>query len=116
MNENKKRLGVITNTETGEQLEIVSAYAGRFTGGRTVSVTKTEIGSYTFSVRTPDDNGDIREQQMHISKYDFSALLRAIALFLYKEGVNLPDFIDLAIDKDSGYLYETLDDYKEETK
>lgn len=116
MKENKKRLGVITDTETGEQLEIVSAYAGRFTGGRTVAVTKTEIGSYTFSVRTPDDNGDIREQQMHISKYDFSALLRAIAMFLDKEGVSLTDFMNLAIDKDSGYMYKTLDDYKEETE
>lgn len=116
MKENKKRLGVITDTKTGEQLEIVSAYAGRFTGDRTVAVTKTEIGSYTFSVRTPDDNGDIREQQMHISKYDFSALLSTIAMFLDKEGLDLADFMSLAIDKDSEYLYKTLDDYKEKTK
>lgn len=116
MSEKKKRLGVIIDKETGEQLEMVAALAMRCKGDRRVSVSRTEIGSYALMVYTPDENGDMREQQMHLSELDFSALLNGIFCFLGESGMDIEEFADRSVDESSGFLYKTIDDVEEELK
>ena len=108
MEEKKKSLGTITDTKTGEKLEMVSAYVGSYTGDRRLLIAKTSINSIAIKIHTPDDNGDIREQQMHISLYDFSALLNGALQFVDEEGHELVDFLGLAVDDDSAGLYKNV--------
>lgn len=114
MSENKKGLGKMVVEETGQELEFVSVLAGRFTGNRRVFVSKTETGTYVIGIKREDEDGYELEDKMHLTRESFSALLSAIHLFLVQEKEDAEAFAQLAIDKDSGYLYKTLDDLKEE--
>ena len=114
MNEKKKRLGAIIDEETGEKLEMVAALVMRCKGGRRVMVSRTEIGSYALSVYTPDENGDMREQQMHLSELDLSALINGIFFFMSEAGMDMEEFTKRSIDYGSGYLYKTIDDMNED--
>ena len=112
--EEKKKIGCITDDKTGEHLELVDALVGVFKGDRRVNVSSTEINSYVLSVRTPDDNGDLRVQQMHLSELDLSALMNAIGLYFHEKGMDFEEFSSRSIDKYTGYLYKHQDDLEEE--
>ena len=116
MNENRKRLGTLTVVETGQKLEFVSVLAGRFAGDGRVHIAKTEIGTYSIVVKGKTGDGEVIEHQMHLTRRSLSALLGSMLMFLGHEKENKDEFVDLAIDDESGYLYKTLDDLQEEGK
>ena len=66
MNENRKRLGRLTVGETGQKLEFVSVFVGRFAGDGRVHIAKTEIGTYSIVVKGKTGDGEVIEHQMHL--------------------------------------------------
>ena len=114
MNENRKRLGSLTVEETGQKLEFVSVFAGRFAGDGRVHIAKTEIGTYSIGVKGKTEDGEVIEHQMHLTRRSLSALFGSIFMFLEHEKENEDEFIDFAINDESVYLYKTLDDLQEE--
>ena len=114
MSENKKRLGLMIDEKTGEEFEFVSTLVGRFAGNRRLHISKTDIETYVIGVKREDVMGEILEEQMHLTKESLSALLSAIHLFLKHEKEDVELFSKLALDKESGYMYKTLEDLKEE--
>ena len=114
MNENRKRLGTLTVGETGQKLEFVSVFVGRFAGDGRVHIAKTEIGTYSIVVKGKTGEGEVIEHQMHLTRRSLSALLGSMLVFLDNEKENEDEFANLAFDDESGYLYKTLDDLQEE--
>lgn len=114
MSEEKKRLGWMVDTDTQERLELVKVGVGRYVGDRRVMVAMTEIGSYALLVMTPDENGELREQQMHLSELDLASLLHGIFRYFDSAGEKLSALIFRSLDEESGYLYKSVDDLKED--
>lgn len=114
MNENRKRLGRLTVEGTGQKLEFVSVLAGRFAGDVRMHIAKTEIGTYSIGVKGKTEDGEVIGHQMHLTRRSLSALVGSIFLFLEHEKENEDEFVNLAVDDESGYLYKTLDDLQEE--
>ena len=114
MSENKKRIGKVIVEGTGKELEFVSTLVGRYAGNRRVHISKTEIETYVIGIKRENVHGEILEEQMHLTKISLAALLSAINLFLEHENEDLGIFSTLSIDEESGYLYKTLEDLKEE--
>lgn len=114
MSENKKRLGLMIDAKTGEEFEFVSTLVGCFAGNRRLHISKTDIETYVIGVKRENIMGEILEEQMHLTKESLSALLSAIHLFLEHEKEDVELFSKLALDKESGYMYKTLEDLKEE--
>lgn len=114
MSEKKKRLGWMVDTDTQERLEFVKVGVGRYVGDRRVMVARTEIGSYALSVKTPDENGELSEQQMHLSELDLASLLHGIFRYFDSAGESLSVLVSRSLDEESGYLYKSVDDSKEE--
>jgi hypothetical protein len=113
MSEKKKGLGKVVDEQTGREVEMVSAFVGRYAGGNRVLVSKTETDTYVIGVKRADENGDELEDQMYLTRESFSALTSAIYMFLSHEKEDMDAFITLAIDDKSGIMYKTLDDLKE---
>ncbi len=113
MSEEKKRIGWMVDTDTQERLELVKALVGRYVGDRRVMVARTEIGSYALAVKTPDDNGELREQQMHLSELDLASLLHGIFRYFDGAGESLSVLVSRSLDEESGCLYQSVDDLKE---
>lgn len=116
MSEKKKGLGTLTVEETGRKLEFVSVLAGCFAGNRRVFVSKTETGTYAIGIERAGEDGLKTTGNMHLTRESFSALLSAIHLFLEKEKEDVAVFSQLAFDEESGFLYKTLDDLKEDAE
>lgn len=116
MSEKKKGLGKIVDKQTGQEFGMVSAFVGRYAGGNRVLVSKTEIDTYLIAVKRADENGDELEDQMHLTRESFSALTSAIYMFLSHEKEDADAFVTLAIDDESGIMYKTLDDLKEDAE
>ena len=114
MSENKKRLGLMIDEKTGEEFEFVSTLVGCFAGNRRLHISKTDVETYVIGVKRENVMGEILEEQMHLTKISLAALLSAIHLFLEHENEDLGIFSTLSIDEESGYLYKTLEDLKEE--
>lgn len=113
MSEEKKRIGWMVDTETQERLELVKAGVGRYVGDRRVMVARTEIGSYALAVNTPDENGELREQQIHLSELDLASLLHGIFRYFDSAGESLSALVSRSLDEESGYLYKSVDELKE---
>ena len=113
MSENKKRLGLMIDEKTGEEFEFVSTLVGCFAGNRRLHISKTDVETYVIGVKRKNIMGEILEEQMHLTKKSLSALLSAIHLFLEHEKEDVGSFSKLALDKESGYMYKTLEDLKE---
>ena len=113
MSEEKKRIGWMVDTDTQERLELVKAGVGRYVGDRRVMVARTEIGSYALLVSTPDENGELSEQQMHLSELDLASLLHGIFRYFDSAGESLSVLVSRSLDEESGYLYKSVDDLKE---
>ena len=113
MSEEKKRIGWMVDTDTQERLELVKAGVGRYVGERRVMVARTEIGSYALEVKTPDENGELREQQMHLSELDLASLLHGICRYFDSAGESLIALVSRSLDEESEYLYKSVDDLKE---
>lgn len=114
MSENKKRLGLMIDEKTGEEFEFVSTLVGCFAGNRRLHISKTDVETYVIGVKRENIMGEILEEQMHLTKESLSVLLSAIHLFLEHEKEDVELFSKLALDKESGYMYKTLEDLKEE--
>ena len=110
MSEEKKRIGWMVDTDTQERLEFVKAGVGRYVGDRRVMVAMTEIGSYALLVKNPDENGELREQQMHLSELDLASLLHGIFRYFDSAGESLSALVSRSLDEESGYLYKSVDD------
>lgn len=116
MSEKNKGLGKVVEKQTGREFGMVSAFVGRYAGGNRVLVSKTEIDTYLIAVKRADENGDELEDQMHLTRESFSALTSAIYMFLSHEKEDVDAFVTLAIDDESGIMYKTLDDLKEDAE
>lgn len=114
MSKKKKGLGNVVDEHTGLEFGMVSAFVGRYAGGNMVLVSKTEIDTYVIAVKRDDENGDELEDRMYLTRESFSALTCAIYMFLSHEKEDLDAFATIAIDDESGIMYKTLDDLKEE--
>ena len=116
MSEKKKGLGKVVDKQTGREFGMVSAFVGRYAGDNMVLVSKTEIGTYVIGVKRTDENGDELEDRMYLTRESFSALTSAIYMFLSHEKEDMDAFVTLAIDDESGIMYKTLDDLKEDAE
>lgn len=108
MEEKKNELGTVTVSVEGkdESWKIASMLVGSFKGGRRVAVGKTDHDTYILQVKKLDENGNIVEHGMHLTKESLSALMHSILLFLEEEKENLEEFNSISLDEDSGYLYK----------
>ena len=116
MSENKERIGKLAIEGSGVEYEFVSTLAGRFVEGRRVNVSKTVIDTYVIGIRRENVMGEVLDEQMHLTKKSLSAILSAIHLFLEHEKEDVAAFSRLALDEESGFLYKTLDDLKEDAE
>lgn len=109
MEEKKSKLGIVTvlsENREKEELEIVSAFQGTFKGDRRMTILKTESDTYVFQVRRPHESGEIIEQDMHLTKESFAALVFAMHIFMEEERLDINELADLCTDDESGYLYK----------
>ena len=112
--EKKKRLGYAVDENTGETLEIVSAFVGVYANDTRVYVSRTDTEQYLLGVKTHDDEGSMTEKQITLSKIELSALYKAIGMFIYKENKDPFSFIDLVFSDDTTYIYKNIDQMEDE--
>lgn len=115
MKEKKMELGSVTVSVDGKiaQWEFVSILVGTFKGDRRVTVGKTEHGTYVLEVKKPDENGNMVEQGMHLTKESLAALLTSLHLFLEEENERMSKFSEICHDENAGYLYKRVGEDEE---
>lgn len=108
--EKKKNLGIVTVTVDGkdEMWNLVSMLVTNFKGDRRVAIGKTDHNTYTLTARKPDDNGEVVEHEMHLTREGLAAVMGSIFMFLNEEGEDVGQFTQSWVDDNSGFLYKRV--------
>ena len=116
MEEKINELGKIFVEEEGKErgIEIESALVGSFKDGIRALVAKTVEESYVLEVRRINSIGEERIEGLHLSKESMSAVLCSMLEFFEKEPGNLGEFAICCMDNNSGVMYKSIHDKKEE--